>query len=84
MAAVHFEHVVLVISLKDLKWAIVGVLQWAAVGIMVNIHITSGCQVCRLHNSHELHMRVEGQFACCLGAAREIWRTLANPVAHGE
>ena len=47
MAAIHVEHIVLLIYFKDLKWAIVGVLQWASVGIMANIHITSGCQVVR-------------------------------------
>ena len=47
MVAIHVEHIVLLMYFKDLKWVIVGALQWAAVGIMVNIHITSGCQVVR-------------------------------------
>ena len=47
MAAIHVEHIVLLMYFKDLKRAIVGALQWAAVGIMANIHITSGCQVVR-------------------------------------
>ena len=45
MAAIHVEHIVLLMYFKDLKRAIIGALQWAAVGIMANIHITSGCQV---------------------------------------
>ena len=43
-----------------------------------------GFQVCRLNNHRETHMRMERQIACCLVAAGEIRRILANPVAHGE
>ena len=41
MVVIHVEHIVLLMSLNDLKRAIIGVLQWAEVGIMVNIHITT-------------------------------------------
>ena len=61
MAAIHVEHIVLLMYFKDLKRAIIGLLQWAAVGIMANIHITSGCQVyqvCRLNDRSETPLRV--------------------------
>ena len=47
-------------------------------------HWMPGCQVCRLNDLHEIPLLVKGQFACCLGAAGEIWKTLVNLMAHGE
>ena len=90
MVAIHVEYIVLLTNFKDLEWAIIGALQWAAVGCSwhhgehAHNQWMPGCQVCRLNDRRETPLRVKGQFACCLGAAREIWRTLANPLAHGE
>ena len=43
-----------------------------------------GCKDCRLNDRRETHVWVEGQSACFLGAAGEIWRALANPMTHGR
>ena len=44
LAAIHVEHVVFVVDLKDLERPVVGALQRTTRSIMVNVHITGGSQ----------------------------------------
>ena len=64
MAAIHVEHIVLLMYFKDLKRAIIGALQWAAVGRSghhgehTHNQWMPGCQVCRLNDHCETPLRV--------------------------
>ena len=48
LAAVHIEHVVLVVDLKDLERPIIGALQRTTRSIMADVHIAGGSQGVRL------------------------------------
>ena len=44
LAAIHIEHVVLVVDLKDLEQPIIGALQRATRSVMADVHIAGGSQ----------------------------------------
>ena len=48
LAAIHIEHVILVVDLKDLEQPIIGALQQTMRSIMMNVHIPGGSQGVRL------------------------------------
>ena len=48
LAVVNIQLIVLVMDLKDLEWAIIGVLQWTTRSIMANVNVTGGSQGVRL------------------------------------
>ena len=39
MASVYVKHIILLVNLQNLEWAVIGALQWFAVSIMSNVHI---------------------------------------------
>ena len=43
-ATVHVKYVILRMSLEDLERAVIGALQWFAVSIMADVHISSGSE----------------------------------------
>ena len=45
MASVRIKYIVFIVSLEDLEWSVVGMLQRAAVSIVANVHIAGGRQV---------------------------------------
>ena len=48
LAAIHIEHVVLVVDLKDFEQPILGALQQTTRSIMADVHIASGSQGFRI------------------------------------
>ena len=48
LEAIHIEHVVFVVDLKDLERPIIGALQWTTRSFMAKVHITGGSQGVRL------------------------------------
>ena len=82
--AVHVEHVVFVMNLKDLEWPIGGALQWAAGSIVANLHNwwKAGYWGCKQSACRGAHVWVAGRSAFCLGAGRGTWRMLAHSVVH--
>ena len=48
LVAIHIEHVILVVDLKDLEQPVVGVLQRTTRSFMANVHIIGGSQGVRL------------------------------------
>ena len=48
LKAIHIEHVVIVVDLKDLERPIIGVLQWTTRSVMADVHIAGGSQGVRL------------------------------------
>ena len=84
LAAIHIEHVVLVVDLKDLERPIVG---GAAAdhkerhGGRTHSQWKPGCQACKPSDRRGAHVQVAGQSACCLEAGGGTQEMLARSVA---